>query len=63
MVRVLWGTSHMIHWLTKRHEYQPHPHLNPLPEGEETDIFLTPLQGEGRGGDGVKGFFGIDYDH
>ena len=32
---------------------QTHPHLNPLPEGEET--LLSPhLQGEGQGGDGVE---------
>ena len=35
----------------------PHPHLSPLPEGEET-ILLPPLQGEGWGGDGVKVFSG-----
>ena len=34
----------------------PHPHLNPLPDGEER---FPPLQGEGQGGDGVnKVFFG-----
>lgn len=32
---------------------QPHPHLNPLPEGEES-FFSPPLQREGQGGDGVK---------
>ena len=35
--------------LTKRHE-NPHPHLNPLPEGED---ITPPLQGEGQGGDGL----------
>ena len=33
-----------------------HPHLNPLPEGEEIFSF-PPLQGEGQGGDGVKRVF------
>jgi len=28
-----------------------HPHLNPLPEGEESSYF-PPFQGEGQGGDG-----------
>ena len=31
----------------------PHPHLNPLPDGEET-LLSPPLQGEGQGGDGGK---------
>ncbi|MBI5327351.1 MAG: peptidoglycan DD-metalloendopeptidase family protein [Deltaproteobacteria bacterium] len=35
----------------KGHE-NSHPHLNPLPEGEET-ILLPHLQGDGMGGDGV----------
>ncbi|MDO8445037.1 MAG: type II secretion system protein [Deltaproteobacteria bacterium] len=53
------GETYMSHRLTKGNENQPHPHLNPLPEGEETFLF-PPLQGEGQGGDGVfseqKGF-------
>ena len=51
-----------------------HPHLNPLPEGEETillnpfhdggeRILLPPLQGEGQGGDGVKYIFGTNLAH
>ncbi|MBI5193590.1 MAG: hypothetical protein HZA08_09150 [Nitrospirae bacterium] len=28
---------------------KPHPHLNPLPEGEETNIIPSPLTGEGQG--------------
>jgi hypothetical protein len=39
--------------LTKEDENLPHPHLNPLPEGEENH---PPLQREGRVGMGVKVF-------
>jgi|GEM_PF-4922842 len=48
----------MSHRLTKGDENLPHPHLNPLPDGEEK---LPPLQGEGRGGDGCKNIFGAKF--
>ncbi|MBI3753098.1 MAG: hypothetical protein HY266_03510 [Deltaproteobacteria bacterium] len=45
--------GHTCHIFAREWEENlPHPHLNPLPEGEET-ILLPPLQGEGWGGDGV----------